>query len=216
MSTSGTAPARCCAICAYPAPSRCSGCGQAFYCSQEHQTLAWAKHKRLCKIYQRQNRGETTPSPDSYCGLCGKENGPLRRTQCCNRTICDDYGNYTPFTFSNNSCSRNHDRYTRCCYHFNERHPGKDPLTCKKCNSDHDPEKQAWYMTNNYNFQDDILRANPPSFAPKRCTACGKPVKQNSEAVSFGPRGVQCGRCTESGIPRAPGGMPLNTYRLDS
>lgn len=55
---------------------------------------AWSKHKRLCKIYQRQARGEPVPSPDSYCGLCGKENGPLRRTECCNRTVCDDYENY--------------------------------------------------------------------------------------------------------------------------
>lgn len=41
------------------------------------------------------------------------------------------------FTFSHDSCSRNHDRYTRCCYHYNEGHRG-DALTCRKCNTDHD------------------------------------------------------------------------------
>ncbi|KAI5833544.1 hypothetical protein K523DRAFT_295627 [Schizophyllum commune Tattone D] len=212
MSSSDTQERRCCAICSYPAPSRCSGCGQAFYCSKEHQTLAWSKHKRLCKIYQRQARGEPVPSPDSYCGLCGKENGPLRRTECCNRTICDDYENYTMFTFSANSCSRNHDRYTRCCYHFNEGHPGSDPLQCSKCSTSHDAEKEAWYMTNNYNFQEDILRAKPAPFAPKHCTECGKQVKQNAEAVSYGPSGLQCGRCTENMVPSV---LPQDTYRFD-
>ncbi|TRM63533.1 hypothetical protein BD626DRAFT_494599 [Schizophyllum amplum] len=215
MSSSDTPEYRCCAICAYPAPSRCSGCGKAFYCSKEHQTMAWAKHKRLCKIFQRENCGEPVPPADAYCGLCGKESGPFRKTQCCNRTICDDYGNYTPFTFGNNSCSRNHDRYTRCCYHFNEGHPGKDPLACAKCSSQHDAEHIAWYMANNYNFQEDILRANPPSFEPKCCTSCGKQVKQNAEAVSFGGDGLQCGPCTH-GMVGGPGGvMPENTYTMD-
>ncbi|TRM61355.1 hypothetical protein BD626DRAFT_406006 [Schizophyllum amplum] len=215
MSSSGTPERRSCAICAFPAPNRCSGCGQAFYCSQEHQTKAWPKHKRLCKIYQRQKRGEPVPSPDSYCGLCGKDNGPLRRTECCNRTICDDYGKYTPFSYSANSCSRNHDRYSRCCYHYKQKHPGDDPLKCVTCSEDHDPENVTWYLTNNFNFQEDILRARPPSFTPMHCTKCGKQVKQNADHISLGRSGAQCERCAENMAPVPPGSMPKTTYRLN-
>jgi hypothetical protein len=54
---------------------------------------AWPKHKRLCKIYQRIAKRETI-SADTYCGLCGKADGPLQKTKCCKRTLCSDYGNY--------------------------------------------------------------------------------------------------------------------------
>ncbi|KAG8698387.1 hypothetical protein FRC08_005963 [Ceratobasidium sp. 394] len=200
-----------CAICAYPASSRCSGCEKAFYCSKEHQKAAWLKHKRLCKIYQAANKGEPTPPADSYCGLCGQSDGPLMKTRCCNRTICDDQGNYQMFSYSQASCARNHDRYTRCCYHFNEGHGG-DALSCEKCDNDHEGETATWYLTNNFNFLEDVERANPPSFAPTKCSKCGQPIKLNVEAVMHGPNGKECSRCSAAftaSIPRA------NTYAMD-
>ena len=60
------------------------------------------------------------PSRDTYCGLCGKQGGPLAKTECCGQTICDDYGNYVAFSYSRDSCRRNHDRYTLCMFHKNE------------------------------------------------------------------------------------------------
>ncbi|KZW00908.1 hypothetical protein EXIGLDRAFT_830354 [Exidia glandulosa HHB12029] len=193
MSTSSETT-KCCAICAYPATSRCSGCGKVFYCSQEHQKTAWQKHKRLCKIYQRQAKGEEVAA-DSFCGLCGKTDGPLKKTACCKKTVCDDYGNYRPFSYGNDSCARNHDRYTRCCYHYNERHPGSDSVSCDQCSNSHDAEIEAWYMTNNFNFQDDIERATPPSFQPAQCSKCQRPMKLNCEAHSYGRDGHECQRC---------------------
>ncbi|KAG8742062.1 hypothetical protein FRC10_002045 [Ceratobasidium sp. 414] len=162
-------------------------------------------------MYQAATQGKPMPPADSFCGLCGKSSGPLKKTECCNRTVCDDYGNYKLFTYSNNSCARNHDCYTRCCYHVNEGHGG-DALSCKKCNSDHDGETSAWYLTNNYNFLEDIERANPPSFAPTACSKCGAPIKLNVEAVMHGPNGKECQRCSAalaSSVPRT------NMYAAD-
>ncbi|KAG8698388.1 hypothetical protein FRC08_005964, partial [Ceratobasidium sp. 394] len=202
MSTNA-ATKRNCAICAYPASSRCSGCEKAFYCSEEHQKIAWPKHKRLCKIYQAANKGEPMPPADSFCGLCGKSDGPLMKTTCCNRTVCDDYEKYQAFTFARNSCARNHDRYTRCCYHFNEGHGG-DAITCKKCDNDHEGETSTWYLTSSFNFLEDIERANPPSFAPTMCCKCGQQIKLNIDGVSYGRGGKECRRCSAAWASSSP------------
>lgn len=71
------------------------------------------------------------PHPSTYCGVCGGK-GMWRKTSCCNKTICDDYGSYQPFSYSNTSCARNHDRYTLCASHHNEGH-GRGWKKCKKC-----------------------------------------------------------------------------------
>lgn len=72
------------------------------------------------------------PPRDTYCGLCGKRGGPLAKTECCGETICDDYENYVMFSYSRDSCRRNHDRYTLCMFHKNECKSG-DWKTCTKC-----------------------------------------------------------------------------------
>ncbi|KZV78577.1 hypothetical protein EXIGLDRAFT_589808, partial [Exidia glandulosa HHB12029] len=147
-----------CAICAYPATSRCSGCTRVFYCSQG-ASFGWENHKRLCKIYQRQRAGESIPA-DTYCGLCGKTGGRFMKTRCCNRTICNGYEDGWAMGYSHGSCARNHDRYTRCSWHADSEHGG-DMLSCEACDNhceaSHsyslDAEMAAWYMTNNFNFR---------------------------------------------------------------
>ena len=61
------------------------------------------------------------------CGLCGekKPGVSLIRTKCCNKWICNDEHTYRPFSFSLDSCHRNHDRYTLCAFHYNEGHTGR-------------------------------------------------------------------------------------------
>lgn len=63
-------------------------------------------------------------SKEKKCGLCGKTKN-LIRTECCNNWICDDEHKYVLFSYANNSCSRNHSRYTLCSYHHGEGHSGK-------------------------------------------------------------------------------------------
>ncbi len=73
------------------------------------------------------------PTSDTKCGLCGETNQkvfltkgkPLTKTSCCNNWVCDDQHTYSIGSFSRNSCHRNHDRYTICSFHFNEKHSGK-------------------------------------------------------------------------------------------
>ena len=71
------------------------------------------------------------------CGLCGKV-GKVRKTDCCRNWICDDHDKYVPFSYSRNSCNRNHDRYTLCGSHYNEEHAGhwKD---CDECRNPSKP-----------------------------------------------------------------------------
>jgi hypothetical protein len=46
------------------------------------------------------------------------------------------------FSYARNSCSRNHQRYTLCCSHFNEGHKGSWQ-DCKKCRKDFETEMYA-------------------------------------------------------------------------
>ncbi|KAF9476771.1 hypothetical protein BDN70DRAFT_881955 [Pholiota conissans] len=183
-----------CAVCAHQAAHQCAACRQVAYCGQDHQRQAWKKHKKMCKILQTIQQGEPAPDQTTYCGLCGDADGPLRTTLCCGKTICADYGKYVPFSYSKDSCSRNHDRYTTCCYHFNEKHTG-NWKTCKKCASAHEAEARVWYGTNAFNFMGEIL-PNPPSFVPHTCKRCSRTIKMNCEGIARLPNGAMlCEQC---------------------
>jgi len=120
-----------------------------------------------------------------YCGLCGNQ-GPLKRTDCCNRTVCDMSEN--PFGDSGHildNCSRNHRTYTLCGIHHGLH--SQDTCNwreCVKC-KDHlvEMEKYVGYGTSRYNFQGDWK--DPPTFAPKNCAQCGRVLYMNIEGVIF-------------------------------
>ena len=76
------------------------------------------------------------------CGLCGKTT-KLTKTKCCGQWICNDEGQYVPFSYNRNSCYRNHQRYTLCGYHYAEEHPG-DWKTCPKCKDDFKDEIEMY------------------------------------------------------------------------
>lgn len=108
----------------------------------------------------------------SRCGLCGKADR-LTRTECCGNWICDDEGDYAPFSYARNSCSRNHRRYTLCGYHADGRHEG-DWRRCGLCRNEFPAEMVAYYGTNDYNF---VKLQDPPRFEPTRCAACREIVR---------------------------------------
>ena len=70
------------------------------------------------------------------CSLCKKKipGISLIQTECCNHWICDDEHTYQMFSFGNNSCYRNHFRYTSCAWHCFDGHTGKwqDCARCKR------------------------------------------------------------------------------------
>lgn len=113
------------------------------------------------------------------CGLCGKV-GNVRKTDCCGNWICDDHDKYVPFSYARNSCNRNHDRYTLCGSHYNERHAGnwKD---CDECRKSFKTEMYVWYGTNEYNFE---KLENPPTFKPTLCSECGKVIHMGTDGFS--------------------------------
>src|SRR4030067_2074699 len=75
------------------------------------------------------------------CGRCDKTKN-LTKTECCGQWICDDQHKYVLFSYAHNSCSRNHDRYTLCSHHFNERHSG-NWKTCKKRRNDFEIDRKS-------------------------------------------------------------------------
>lgn len=77
------------------------------------------------------------------CGLCGKAKR-LQQTECCGNWICDDEDSYRLFSFSRNSCSRNHRRYTLCGNHAGEEHNGTWQ-DCPQCRDEIETEMYVYY-----------------------------------------------------------------------
>jgi hypothetical protein len=125
------------------------------------------------------------------CGLCGKT-GNLTKTECCDNWICDDAHTYQLFSYARNSCSRNHDRYTLCAFHYHEGHQGtwQDCGTCKDA---FETEIYVDYGTNAYNFE---VLENPPAFEPTLCDGCGTVIILSDGGYSTGPDGYLCEMCT--------------------
>src|SRR5579862_9543926 len=124
---------------------------------------------------------------DTYCGLCGND-GPLKKTDCCNRTICD-----TPEKGFKGDilsiCSRNHREYTLCGLHHAQHHDASDWRGCSQCKEQLTVlEKYVGYGTNRYNFQGDRWE-NPPTVEPKTCAQCGVLLRPNIESVICRPDG---------------------------
>lgn len=152
----------------------------------------------ICKIIRRSNmkRSEmkkTTSENKSRCGLCGKSKKNTQ-TGCCKNCICNDYNEYVLFSYANNSCARNHDRYTLCSHHYHNKHKGnwKD---CEKCKADFEPEMYNWYGTNEYNF--DKLDALLP-FMPTQCHKCKKIISLSNEGYTISGGKYYCDDCMPS------------------
>lgn len=115
------------------------------------------------------------------CGLCGRV-GKLRRTECCGNLVCDDWEKYVPFSFSRESCSRNHDCHTLCAFHHHEGHEGnwKD---CPDCREAIQPtEMYVHNGMNEFNFE---TLAEIPEFEPTLCSACNCRIFLGFESYSI-------------------------------
>jgi len=65
-----------------------------------------------------------------HCRFCGDTDCFLRKTPCCNEWICcePDIPNYR----GQGRCEHNHEKYSLCKQHFDDRHPGSFAV-CQKC-----------------------------------------------------------------------------------
>ena len=124
------------------------------------------------------------------CGLCGKSK-KLTKTDCCNEWICDDEDKYIMFSFANNSCSRNHRRYTLCGSHHIEGHKGKWQ-DCKECREGFEPEMVVYYGTNDYNFE---KLPNPPEYEPTCCSGCSAIIKLGDGGYTTLGAQYWCAKC---------------------
>lgn len=131
-----------------------------------------------------------TKIPRPRCGLCGKTKN-LTQTACCGNWICDDSHKYVMFSYSTNSCYRNHDRYTLCSSHFHEKHSG-DWKSCKECLQSFQTEMYVWYGTNEFNFE---KLDNPPSYEPTHCSKCGIVIKLGTDGFTISGKEYWCEAC---------------------
>ena len=104
----------------------------------------------------------------SICGLCGSKTKNLTKTHCCDNWICDGSDSNALFSCHSNSCYENHDCYTICAYHSNEKHKG-EWQDCKKCKNSFDLPNYVDMGTNEYNF--DVLQN--PEKVTVTCVNCG-------------------------------------------
>lgn len=141
-------------------------------------------------------RKQSTTIEKPRCGLCGKKTN-LTQTECCNQWICDDADNYVVFSYSRNSCYRNHSRYTLCAYHSVEEHSG-DWKTCPKCRKGFETEMYVYYGTNEYNFEN---LENPPEYEPTKCSKCGAVIILGEGGYSSIGDEYFCGECTHTKFP---------------
>lgn len=142
------------------------------------------------ELQARQQTGKRSRR-QAKCGLCGKT-GNLTKTECCGNWICDDAHTYQLFSYARNSCSRNHDRYTLCAFHYNEDHQGRWQ-DCEVCKNEFETEIYVDYGTNDYNFE---VLEDPPAFEPTTCDSCGKVIVLSDGGYSTGPDGYLCETCT--------------------
>ena len=140
---------------------------------------------------QEKKATRTTKKAGPRCGLCGNTKN-LTKTECCGNWICDDEHEYAMFSYSRNSCSRNHWRYTLCGFHHMEGHEG-DWKDCPKCLEDLDTEMYVWYGTNEFNFE---KLPNPPKYEPTHCSDCGNVIVLAEGGYSTRGDEYWCDRCT--------------------
>lgn len=125
------------------------------------------------------------------CGLCGKSK-KLTQTPCCWQWICDDQENYVIFSYARNSCSRNHDRYTLCSFHYHNEHEW-DWKDCKKCLESFDTEDYVYLWTNEYNFE---KLKNPPKYDPTICHKCWDIIIRSEWWYSVLCKEFSCFKCS--------------------
>lgn len=96
------------------------------------------------------------------------------------------------FSFAHNSCSRNHDRYTLCSFHYNEGHTG-NWQDCEACRASFETEMYVYYGTNEYNFE---KLPNPPTYEPTHCASCGKVISLGYDGYTLAEGRYYCERCS--------------------
>ena len=138
----------------------------------------------------RRSRKSNTMNDIPGCGLCGKTEN-LVKTLCCNNWICSDEDKNVPSS-SQNSCSRNHNYFTLCGYHYNEGHEGKWQ-DCQLCKDSFETEIYVNLGTNEHNFE---KLKNPPSFEPTRCSLCNNFITLSEGGYSLRGNEYFCAECT--------------------
>jgi len=170
----------------------CGRCRTAYYCSREHQTEDWTRHKVECSYIKNsgltahtyvtseelekypigcfpiETPPEGTPLQCFVCGATPSEVN-LDFTECCNVPVCDNEHEYALMSYSRDHCGRSHRKYTACGSHFAENHSG-DWRQCAECNALGPFGTRPFTLTNRFNVTPALESVLPRgSFVSQAC-----------------------------------------------
>ena len=152
-----------------------------------------------CRIVKTISR----PTEQDKCGLCGKSNQQaflvnergLTKTNCCSNWVCNDEHTYKLQSFLENSCFRNHNRYTMCASHYQAKHLG-EWKNCNKCKLEHDKLSYEEMCTNKHNFE-KLFIVNKEEM---RCYNCGFKSFDMSDFAGSNLEATPCSCCARKRI----------------
>ncbi len=96
------------------------------------------------------------------------------------------------FSYAQNSCYRNHRRYTLCGSHYAEAHQGRWQ-ECMECREGLETEIYVYYGTNEFNFE---KLSDAPDFEPTRCSKCKRVIVLSEGGYSVLGNDYLCASCT--------------------
>ncbi len=129
------------------------------------------------------------------CILCNNES-KLTKTECCNVWLCngreDNASNANAGPNSNN-CNANHNQFTLCAIHHNQKHKDQDWRKCEKCKESFQVQIHTWLGTNQYNH---VKLEDSAKMEPTTCKCCKKVINLDADGfVQKSDGSIHCKKC---------------------
>jgi len=129
------------------------------------------------------------------CILCNNES-KLVKTECCNVWLCtgreDNACNVNAGPNSNN-CNANHNQFTLCSIHHNQKHKEQDWRKCEKCKEAFQVQIYTWLGTNQYNH---VKLEDSAKIEPTHCKCCKKVINLDADGfIQKSDGSIHCKKC---------------------
>jgi hypothetical protein len=154
-------------------------------------------------VDKKKGKTQTAKQNKPKCGICGKSTR-LKKTECCDQWICDDWNPGSVPAAASNSCSQNHLRLTLCGHHFLSKHPG-EVNDCSLCKGAFEEEIYTYLKTNEYNINTPhaprkkktpiLVPDNHPESEYGKCAQCNKQIDLADDSYTIKDNRFYCTDC---------------------